>query len=395
VYYMLVPAQLKRFIELIGERDAKDAFSGIYTAALTTSIHFFDHTAHNYLHGVCEDLGMRYTGFFSAHMQDLRSEAHQEKLLSFFEDFLKAIGEKRQVQHEFPPLPVVSPAYTPKNPPVPVDTHGKQVVILHDAEPGSDQEAMVRQMAEIFSGPVRIADIRESAMKGGCLGCCTCAFDNICIYDDGFRAFWDDQVIPADILVMAGTIRDRYLSATWKQFFDRSFFNGHVPAIEGKQVAYLIEGPLSQIPNLREILTSRVMLGKANLAGIVTSEPGDPDEIDAALQSLAERAVTFSDQGYIAPVTFQAVGGHKIFRDEIWGHMRAIFKADDRYYRRHGFYDFPTWNYSQRIGTRMLSLVLDVPKIRRQAQRDLASHMLNPLKKAVEESPVLEKRKAK
>ena len=191
---------------------------------------------------------------------------------------------------------------------------------------------------------------------------------------------------------MAGTIRDRYLSATWKQFFDRSFFNGHVPAIEGKQVAYLIEGPVSQVPNLKEILTSRVMIGKANLTGIVTSEPGDPDEIDAALQSLAKRAVTFSDQGYIAPATFQAVGGHKIFRDEIWGSMRAVFKADDRYYRRQGFYDFPTWNYSQRIGTRIFSFILDIPKIRREAQKNMAGHMLHPLIKAVEESPVLEKK---
>ena len=161
VYYMLVPAQLKRFIELIGERDAKDVFSGTYTAALTTSIHFFDHTAHNYLQGVCDDLGMRYIGFFSAHMQDLCSVAHQEQLISFFEDFKWAIEEERPVLPGFSPLPVVTPAYTPKISPITVDTHGKQVVILHDAESGSDQEAMVRQMAGMFSGPVRIADIRD------------------------------------------------------------------------------------------------------------------------------------------------------------------------------------------------------------------------------------------
>jgi multimeric flavodoxin WrbA len=394
VYYMLVPAQLKRFIELIGERDRKEVFNGVYTAALTTSIHFFDHTAHNYLHGICDDLGMRYVGFFSAHMNDLRTTIPQERLVSFFADFQKAIEEKRQVQREFSPLPLFSPAYTPRNHPVPVDTHGKQVVILHDAEPGSDQEAMVRQMGGIFSGPVRIADIRESLMKGGCLGCCRCAFNNTCVYDDGFRSFWDEQVVPADILIMAGTIRDRYFSATWKQFFDRSFFNGHVPTIAGKQVAYLVEGPLTHLPNFREILTSRVMLGKANLAGIVTSEPEDPDETDAALQAVAERAVAFSDRGYIAPATFQAVGGHKIFRDEIWGGMRAVFKADDRYYRQHGFYDFPTWNYSQRIGTRLLSFVLDIPQVRRHAEKDMASHMVQPLQRSVETSQVLAKRKA-
>ncbi|WP_342771871.1 NAD(P)H-dependent oxidoreductase, partial [Methanoculleus sp. UBA300] len=90
VYVMLVPAQLKRFVELIDERNATEVFSGKYTASLTTSIRFFDHTAHAYLHGVCDDLGMRYVGFCSAHMQDLEKEAFQEQLILFFSDFLEA-----------------------------------------------------------------------------------------------------------------------------------------------------------------------------------------------------------------------------------------------------------------------------------------------------------------
>ncbi|WP_054848128.1 hypothetical protein [Methanoculleus chikugoensis] len=57
----------------------------------------------------------------------------------------------------------------------------------------------------------------------------------------------------------------------------------------------------------------------ANLAGIVTGEPGG-SEIDAALHALAERSVRLSERGgYVAPVTFPAVAGHKVFRDEIWG----------------------------------------------------------------------------
>ncbi len=56
VYCLLVPAQLKRFIELVGDRNAMETFSGKYTAALTTSIHYFDHTAHAYLHGVRSNL---------------------------------------------------------------------------------------------------------------------------------------------------------------------------------------------------------------------------------------------------------------------------------------------------------------------------------------------------
>ncbi len=394
VYVMLVPAQLKRFVELIDERNATEVFSGKYTASLTTSIRFFDHTAHAYLHGVCDDLGMRYVGFCSAHMQDLEKEAFQEQLILFFSDFLEAIEERRPIQREFPPLPAITSSYTPKAPPITVDTHGRRVVILHDAEPGSDLEAMVGELAACYGGSARVAHIRDAMMKGACQGCCRCAFENTCIYDDGFLAFWEKYVIAADILVLAGTVRDRFFSAAWKQFIDRSFFSGHVPAFAGKQVAYLVEGPLGHLATLREVLTSLVMTEEANLAGIVTNEP-DPGEIDAALHALAERSVRLSDRGYIAPVTFLAVAGHKIFRDEIWGGMRAIFKADDRYYRQHGLYDFPTRDYLQRIGTRVTALAMSIPSVRREVVKNMPAYMIEPLQKSIEKSPVLAKRRAK
>ncbi|MCK4410600.1 MAG: NAD(P)H-dependent oxidoreductase, partial [Candidatus Eisenbacteria sp.] len=49
LYYLLVPSGYKRFIELISERGAADAFRDKHAAVLTTSVHFFDHTAHNYM----------------------------------------------------------------------------------------------------------------------------------------------------------------------------------------------------------------------------------------------------------------------------------------------------------------------------------------------------------
>jgi len=56
VYYFLVPANYKRFIELISEKGVEDVFHNNYTAFLTTSIHFYDHTAHNYINAICDDL---------------------------------------------------------------------------------------------------------------------------------------------------------------------------------------------------------------------------------------------------------------------------------------------------------------------------------------------------
>ena len=71
LYILIVHAHYKRFIELIFERGAQAAFAGKYTAALSTSIHFFDHTAHNYIHAICDDLEMHFVDSFSPDMHDL------------------------------------------------------------------------------------------------------------------------------------------------------------------------------------------------------------------------------------------------------------------------------------------------------------------------------------
>lgn len=48
VYYLMIPSQLKRFIELVYERECTYAFRDKYSTAISTSANFFDHTAHNY-----------------------------------------------------------------------------------------------------------------------------------------------------------------------------------------------------------------------------------------------------------------------------------------------------------------------------------------------------------
>lgn len=76
---------------------------------------------------------------------------------------------------------------------------------------------------------------------------------------------------------------------------------------------------LSQIPNLREIISALTELDQANLCGIVTDEFGESKDVDALLQSLAGNLVRDADKEYIKPVTFRGVGGRKIFRDDICG----------------------------------------------------------------------------
>ena len=71
LHVFLVAAQYKRFIEMITEKQVQYAFKNKYTDVLTTSIHFYGHTAHNYMNAICDDLDMKYLGYYSADMEDL------------------------------------------------------------------------------------------------------------------------------------------------------------------------------------------------------------------------------------------------------------------------------------------------------------------------------------
>jgi NAD(P)H-dependent FMN reductase len=113
VYVLLVPGPYKRFIELVFERSAEAAFSGKYAATLTTSVRFFDHTAHAYLNAVCDDLGMHYGGAYSAEMFDLLKEPEQSRWMFFWEDFLRAVEQCSPTQRGYSPVEATTFTYIP------------------------------------------------------------------------------------------------------------------------------------------------------------------------------------------------------------------------------------------------------------------------------------------
>nr|WP_319539107.1 NAD(P)H-dependent oxidoreductase [uncultured Methanospirillum sp.] len=385
VYFQHVPAQYKRFVELLFKRNAVDLFAGKYAASISTSVHFFDQKVHEYLQGISEDLGMTYAGSFSAAMNDLFEEKNQRQLVLFGKDILSACSEKRSAIRAYPRIPTGSPVYTPGTI-SPVETHGKKTLILHDAASGSNLEAMVRQMATALP-EAKTVHLDDIGMKGGCLGCCQCAFDNTCIYSDGFCSFWKEHMERADIIVFAGSVRDRYLSAAWKQFFDRSFFLGHVPRFQNQQLVIVVEGPLANVPGLRENLTS--LLGGGNLVDIITDEPENSSLIDAVIRSTAERAVQASRDGYKKPPMFPAVAGHIVLRDAVWGDLRPIFRADHRYYKSHGLYDFPQYQYRKRFSRFFFSLLMGLPFVQKKIKPAMKDQMAKPFDRIFSESLVL------
>ena len=370
LYVFLVHSQYKRFIELIHERKNTDAFRGKYTAVLTTSIHFFDHTAHQYMRGICEDLDMNFCDSFSAGMRDIFKESERNNLMKFFNGFLDAVERKAPCAKLYEPLNDNIPEYTPGQGKITAGAIGpkRKIVIVTDAEEHQvNLLRMIGHFAAQFAELPEVVNLHQIDIKGSCLGCISCGYDNRCVYTgrDGFIDMYN-SLKTADILIFAGTIRDRYLSSLWKTFFDRAFFNTHMPSFAGKQLAFLVSGPLRQLPNLRQILEAYTEHQQANLAGIVTDEQPESSATDTALQELALRSLNYAECSYKRPTTFLGVGGIKIFRDEIWGPLRFPFVADHQYYKRHGVYDFPQNDYASRIRNSFLGLLAKFPAIRKE-----------------------------
>jgi multimeric flavodoxin WrbA len=378
LYYMVVCSQLKRFIELIFERKAEDAFAGKYAASLSTSIHFFDQTAHAYIHAVSDDLGMKYLGFYSAEMRDLLKEEERKRLVKFTSLLITAVQEKVPVQRENAPLVWPALTYVPGTEHEILKTGIKKVVILTDADGSSSNlAAMTARLLKNFSSSVEMINLHDVNIKGGCLGCCQCGYDNTCIYTDDYIDFYKNKLVPADIIIMAGSVHDRYLSSTWKQFFDRSFFKGHTPGLTGKQIGFVIAGPLQQIPSLKEVLSAWADNGGCH-AHFVTDEVVDSELLDNLLDAMARGLIQAAETAYIPPHTFYAVGGHKIFRDNIYGGMRFAFQADYRYYVEHGMFDFPQADLKTRILNAILVPLTKIPGFRKKVFADMKHHMIEP-----------------
>jgi len=378
LYVLLVPAQYKRFIEIVFERRAEDAFSGRYTAVLSTSIHFFDQTAHNYLHAICDDLGMQYCGFYSAEMMDLLKGGERNRFELFSQILFDTVRDNLPVPREHKPLVGPSWTYVPETASKNVETSGKKVIILTDSDDSSaNLTRMTDRLFQAFSGSVELVNLHDVDIRGGCLGCCQCGYDNTCVYTDGFRDLYRNTLGKADIIIMAGAVHDRYLSSTWKQFFDRSFFKGHTPGLKGKQIGFVIEGPLEELPYLKEALAAWADNGECHHL-FITDESKDSEKLDALLEGMATRLVRCAESGYIPPNTFYAVGGHKIFRDSIYGGMRLAFQADYQYYMKHGLFDFPQKNLSTRLFNAVMITLARIPSVRKRIFADMKHHMVQP-----------------
>ena len=336
VYTFLVPAQLHRFVELM--KACGVDFSQKYAAQISTSKHFYDVTAHRFLADNCADLGLKYLGGLSADMDDLLEKKGRHEAKAFFSRVLWAIENGVYEPSQNPPVP---DGWTPAR--LSGDAKGQpqrngQVVIVadYDETEQSPLSAMIERFRAALPMETKLVNIRTFPFAGGCLGCFRCAADGTCVYRDGFDAFLREQIQSADAIVYAYTIRDHSMGYRFKLYDDRQFCNGHRTVTMGRPVGYLVDGPLDWEPNLRMLMEARAQVGGNHLAGIATDQTDPAGEIDALAASLTYAI----EHRYQQPQNFYGVGGLKIFRDLIW-QMQGLMREDHRFYKAHGFYDFP------------------------------------------------------
>lgn len=375
VYTFIAPSQLHRFIELIKEHQVN--LEGKYATQITTSKHFYDVTAHRYIQDNCQDLKLKYIRGFSADMDDLLSEKGQQEAQAFWKHVCWCM---EQNYYETPCN--ISPLYIPMMATQPIQTTPStegDVVIVTDCPPENTQlSSMISRFQAVLPVKSRIVNLREYPFIGGCLGCFHCATDGVCIYKDGFDSFLREKIQKAQAIIYAFTIKDHSMGALFKMYDDRQFCNGHRTVTIGMPTGYLISGNYAAETNLQTIIEGRVQVSGNILAGIATDRNPDA-EIDKLANSLVYALENHNTQ----PSNFYGVGGMKIFRDLIY-QMRGMMKADHRFFKSHGQYDFPQKKKGLIVKMYLVGALISSPKIKAKMGNKMNEGMIEPYRKVIE-----------
>lgn len=378
VYTFLAPSQLHRFVELLKESGLD--ISGKYATQITTSKHFYDMTAHRYIKENCLDLGLRFIDGLSADMEDLLTEKGRSDAEKFFDRFLWSVGEGifEEVEKEEPTFDLVqvTPVQNQKE-----KLSGKDVVILTDeTDPTSNLSAMIRRFEAVFPYKTRTVNISQLPIAGGCLGCFRCAVSEKCVYKDGFDTFLRESIQKADAIVYAFKISNHCMGSRFKMYDDRNFCNGHRTVTVGMPVGYIVSGAYSKENNLKTVIEARCDTGGNFLCGVANDEFQPDEKTDALAKTL-----TFAlETGHTAPQSFWGVGGTKIFRDLIYG-MRGMMRADHKFYKKQGMYDFPQKNKGKALLMYAVGAMLSSEKIISKMGNKMNEGMLMPYQKVLGE----------
>ena len=373
VYTFLCPSQLHRFIELI-KADGID-LSGKFATQISTSKHFYDVTAHKYVEENCLDLGMKYVRGLSADMEDLLTDDGKKDAGAFFERFLWSVDNDVYTVSTERVAYTMTPA-TPAQPTVD-RSKDKDVLILTDlTDTDSNLATMISRFRASLPYETRVINISEYPLSGGCLGCFRCAVSEKCVYKDGFDKFLREEIQTADAIVYAFRISDHSMGARFKMYDDRNFCNGHRTVTVGMPVGYLVSGNYTAENNLRTVIEARAETGGNFLAGVATDE----HDTDARIDDLVKTLTFCLQTGHTTPQSFWGVGGMKIFRDLIF-EMRGMMRADHKFYKKQGIYDFPRRFSCKAMLMHLVGLLLSSEKILSKMGNKMNEGMIAPYEK--------------
>ena len=359
VYTFLVPSQLHRFIELMKEHRAEFSLKGKWASQITTSKHFFDVTAHRFIEENARDLGLKVFPGLSADMEDLLCEKGRGEALQFFDYLMFQIN------------PAASEEAT--------DISENVVAVVADLSPGDAQlERMVQEFREKMPCKTKLINIREYPLKGGCISCFHCSGEGKCIYPDGFDTFLREEIQTSDAIVYAFTVRDHSMGSRFKMYDDRQFCNGHRTVTMGSPTGYIVAGNYAAEPNLQMVIEGRANVGGNYLCGVATEDGAqDPVHRTMGIDDLALRLTYALSKQLRQPANFFGVGGMKIFRDLIY-QMRGLMRADHKFFKSHGQYDFPQKKWKQSLLMYLVGWMMNSPRMKAKMGGKMTEGMLKP-----------------
>ena len=314
----------------------------------------------------------------STDMDDLLTEKGQQEALSFWKHLCWCIE-----QDYYEPCYMGPSTPSPLLASVPASTAKQDgdIVIVTDCAPENEQlSAMITRFQAVLPVKSRIVNLQEYPFMGGCLGCFNCATDGICIYKDGFDSFLREKIQTAQAIIYAFTISDHSMGSRFKMYDDRQFCNGHRTVTVGMPVGYLICGNYSSETNLQMVIEGRAQVGCNILAGIATNETNPDKEVDTLIHSLMYALENRNTQ----PQNFYGIGGMKIFRDLIY-QMQGMMKADHRFYKANGHYDFPQKKKGLILKMYLVGALLSSPKLKAKMGNQMNEGMIMPYRKLLEQ----------
>ncbi|MGL4373751.1 MAG: NAD(P)H-dependent oxidoreductase, partial [Turicibacter sp.] len=317
VYSAVAPYQLHKFIDAIKAVANEDNFKGKLMTQLTTSKHFYDMTAHQYVEQNSTDLGLKILPGLSADMEDLLCEKGRAQLIEFW-NYVTYAATHDLFEQKIPLAQMPSFTYNfneLKTEPIKkFDT-----LILTNCEPSDmNLQRMIADFQHVYTYQTRVINIRDFKFLGGCLGCLNCASDGACIYKDGFETFLREQIQTADAIIYAATIKNHYIGTDFKLFNDRHFCDGHRTATMGMPVGYLLSGQYSKEHHLINILEGRSEVSHHFMLGVVSDESLNDAVVHENIRKLAGKTAYALENKISLPQNFLGVGGSKIFRDLIY-----------------------------------------------------------------------------